>query len=164
MLLVAMFVYVAAGAESRATVLRDLLRGMTARDLLSSDVRTVAPGTTVAEFLDRVATERTVAYPVLDGETVTGLVKLDGVRSIAPDRRETTTVADVMGPSPPTVSPEADAFDALRALSESGSDRVLVTADGRLVGQITTADFVTALEVLQGLGVDRDLEMPDGYA
>jgi Zn-dependent protease/CBS domain-containing protein len=164
MLLVAMFVYVAAGAESRATVLRDLLRGMTARDLLSSDVRTVAPGTTVAEFLDRVATERTVAYPVLDGETVTGLVTLDGVRSIAPDRRETTTVADVMGPSPPTVSPEADAFDALRALSESGSDRVLVTADGRLVGQITTADFVTALEVLQGLGVDRDLEMPDGYA
>ena len=164
MLLVAMFVYVAAGAESRATVIRDLLRGMTARELMSSDVRTVAPGTTVAEFLERVVTERTVAYPVMDGETVTGLVTLDVVRTVPREQRDSTTVADVMGAAPPTVAPDADAFEALRALSESRGDRLLVTEGGRFVGQITSADFVTAIEVLQGLGRNRDLDAPDGYA
>ncbi|QLD89992.1 site-2 protease family protein [Natronomonas salina] len=164
MLLVAMFVYVAAGAESRATVIRDLLRGMTARELMSSDVRTVAPGATVAEFLERVVTERTVAYPVMDGETVTGLVTLDVVRTVPRERRDSTTVADVMGAAPPTVAPDADAFEALRALSESRGDRLLVTERGRFVGQITSADFVTAIEVLQGLGRNRGLDAPDGYA
>ena len=164
MLLVAMFVYVAAGAESRATVVRDLLRGMTARELMSSDVRTVTPETTVAEFLDRVVTERTVAYPVMDGETVTGLVTLQVVRSVPRKQRDSTTVADVMGASPPSVAADADAFDALRALSDSRGDRLLVTEAGRFVGQITSADFVTAIEVLQGLGANRDLEAPDGYA
>ncbi len=164
LLLVAMFVYVAAGAESRATVLRDLLGDMTAGELMSTDVRTVTPDTTVDAFLDRVATERTTVYPVLDGETVTGLVTLSGVRDVAEADRGTTTVAEMMGPAPPSVPPEADAFDALRAISESRTDRVVVVEDGRFLGQITNDDFVAALEVLQGLGTRRDIEVADGYA
>ena len=164
LLLVAMFVYVAAGAESRATVLRELLKGVTVRELMSTDVRTVTPETTVAEFLDRVLTERTTAYPVMERGTVTGVVTLDSIRSVPVDDRETTTVADVMGSSPPTVAPDADAFDALSAMSATAGDRVLVVEEGRFVGQLTTDDFMTAIEVLQGLGPRRGVELPDGYA
>jgi Zn-dependent protease len=179
LLLVAMFVYVAAGAESRATVMRDLLADMTARDLMSTDIRTVTPETTVAEFLDRVVTERTTAYPVMDKGTVTGLVTLNAVRTVDPAKRASTTVADVMGPAPPSVDPETDAFEALNTLGQSRSDRVLVIereaaasegptgetpVGGRFVGQITAEDFLAAIEVLQGIGSRRDLEVPDGYA
>ena len=164
LLLVAMFVYVAAGAESRATVLRELLEGVTVRELMSTDVRTVTPETTVAEFLDRVLTERTTAYPVMERGTVTGVVTLDSIRSVPVDDRETTTVTDVMGSSPPTVAPDADAFDALSAMSATAGDRVLVVEEGRFVGQLTTDDFMTAIEVLQGLGPRRGVELPDGYA
>ena len=164
LLLVAMFVYIAAGAESRATVLRELFKGVTVRELMSTDVRTVTPETTVAEFLDRVLTERTTAYPVMERGTVTGVVTLDSIRSVPVDDRETTTVADVMGSSPPTVAPDADAFDALSAMSATAGDRVLVVEEGRFVGQLTTDDFMTAIEVLQGLGPRRGVELPDGYA
>lgn len=166
LLLVAMFVYVAAGAESRATVLRDLLADMTARDLMSTDVRTVTPETTVDEFLDRVVTERTTAYPVMEKGTVTGLVTLNTVRNVDPAKRGSTTVADVMGPAPPSVGPDDDAFEAMRVLGESKGDRVLVTEDGRFIGQITTDDFLSAIEVIQGIGTrrEREIEMPDGYA
>jgi Zn-dependent protease/CBS domain-containing protein len=164
LLLVAMFVYVAAGAESRATVLRELLEGVTVRELMSTDVRTVTPETTVAEFLDRVLTERTTAYPVMERGTVTGVVTLDSIRSVPVDDRKTTTVTDVMGSSPPTVAPDADAFDALSAMSATAGDRVLVVEEGRFVGQLTTDDFMTAIEVLQGLGPRRGVELPDGYA
>jgi Zn-dependent protease len=114
LLLVAMFVYVAAGAESRATVLRDLLADMTVRELMSTDVRTVTPETTVDEFLDRVVSERTMAYPVMERGTVTGLVMLDAVREIPEAKRRSTTVAGVMGAAPPSVGPDDDAFDSLR--------------------------------------------------
>ncbi|CCQ36006.1 M50 family metalloprotease [Natronomonas moolapensis 8.8.11] len=164
LLLVAMFVYVAAGAESRATVLRELLRGLTVRELMSTDIRTVTPETTVAEFLDRVLTERTTAYPVMQRGTVTGVVTLESIRSVPVGDRETTTVADVMGSSPPTVAPDADAFDALSAMSSTAGDRVLVVEEGRFVGQLTSDDFMTAIEVLQGLGPRRGVEVSDGYA
>ena len=164
LLLIAMFVYVAAGAESRTTVVRELLRDMTARELMSTEIRTVTPETTVAEFLDRVLTERTTAYPVMDRGTVTGVVTLDSVRKVPQKERESTTVADVMGAAPASVSPDSDAFGALMAMSTARGERVLVVEDGRFVGQITASDFMTALEVMQGLGPRRKVELPDGYA
>jgi len=164
LLLIAMFVYIAAGAESRTTVLRSLLRGMTVRDMMSTDVRTVTPETSVAEFLDRVVTERTTAYPVMDRGTVTGVVTLDSVRKLPAADRTSTTVADVMGPAPASLAPEADAFEALATMSSTKGDRILVVEDGRFVGQVTAADFMTAIEVMQGLGPRREVELPDGYA
>jgi len=164
LLLIAMFVYVAAGAESRMTTLRELLGGMTVRELASTDVRTVTPETSVAEFLDRAITERTTAYPVMERGTVTGVVTLESVRSVPAEDRATTTIADAMGAAPPTVAPDDDAFDALVAMSSAKGDRVLVVEDGRFVGQITAADFVRAIEVLQGLGPRDGLRVPDGYA
>ena len=164
LLLIAMFVYIAAGAESRTTVLRSLLRGMTVRDMMSTDMRTVTPETSVAEFLDRVVTERTTAYPVMDRGTVTGVVTLDSVRKLPAADRKSTTVADVMGPAPASVAPEADAFEALATMSTTKGDRILVVEDGRFVGQVTAADFMTAIEVMQGLGPRREIELPDGYA
>lgn len=164
LLLIAMFIYIAAGAESRTTVLRELLRGVTVRELVSSDVRTVTPETTVAEFLDRVLAERTTVYPVMDRGTVTGVVTLASVRQVDPEDRETTTVADVMGGAPPSVEPDADAFEALLAMSAAEGDRLLVVEEGRFVGQLTAADFMTAIEVLQGLGPRKEIDLPDGYA
>jgi predicted transcriptional regulator len=49
-------------------------------------------------------------------------------------------------------------------MSEAKSDRVLVVEDGRFVGQVTEADVVAAIEVMQGLGARRDIEVADGYA
>jgi CBS domain-containing protein len=164
LLLVAMFVYVAAGAESRTAVLRETLGGLTARELMSSDVRTVTPETTVAEFLDRVMRERTTAYPVMDRGTVTGMVTLAAAQTAPADGRDARTVADVMAGAPPSVAPDADAYEVLTAMSRAGSDRAFVVEEGRFLGQITNADLVAAVEVLQGLGSSDRLEAPDGYA
>jgi Zn-dependent protease/CBS domain-containing protein len=164
LLLVAMFVYVAAGAESRTAVLRETLGGLTARELMSSDIRTVTPETTIAEFLDRVMRERTTAYPVMDRGTVTGMVTLAAAQTAPADGRDARTVADVMAGAPPSVAPDADAYEVLTAMSRAGSDRAFVVEEGRFLGQITNADLVAAVEVLQGLGSSDRLEAPDGYA
>jgi len=43
LVLVAMFVYIAATSESRTTVVRELLRSVTVADMMTRDVKTVDP-------------------------------------------------------------------------------------------------------------------------
>ena len=167
LVLVALFVYVAASAESRATALRELFRGITVRDLMTpvDGVRTVQSGDSVAELVERIMLDRLSAYPVVDaGEAVVGTVTLESVRQVAADARATTTVSEVMS-EPVTVSPDDPAFDALVAFGDAGDAPLIVTEDQRVVGIVTREGVARAMEVIQGLGRTRDPDLvPEGYA
>jgi Zn-dependent protease/CBS domain-containing protein len=165
LILISLFVYVAATSESRATVLRQTLAGFTARDLMHES-RGVASSTSVADLLDRVLAERRTTFPVLDGGAPLGVVTLDHARSVAESDRQTTTVGDVMDRSVATVTPDRDAFEVILEMGEHGQDTVFVVEDGDLLGVITQADIAAAIEVVQGVG-PRQQPMPDppeGYA
>jgi Zn-dependent protease len=165
LILISLFVYVAATSESKATVLRQVLAGFTARDLMS-DVRPIASGTLVSEFLDRVLEERQTAFPVVDGDTPPGFVRLAHALDVPESDRDTTTVGDVMERNVTTVAPDRDAFEVVLAMGENGQDRVFVVDGDDLLGVVTQADIAAAVEVVQGVG-PRQQRMPDppeGYA
>jgi len=165
LILIALFVYVAASSESRVTVLRQVLAGFTARDLMG-DVRPVASGTSISDFLDRVLEERQTAFPVVDGDTPLGFVRLDNALDVPESDRATTTVGDVMERNVATVAPDRDAFEVVLTMGENGQDRVFVVEGEELLGVITQADIAAAVEVVQGVG-PRQQRMPDppeGYA
>ncbi len=167
LILIALFVYVAASAESRATVLRDLLRGVTAGDLMNADVTAVERGATVGGLVERVVRERRTVYPVVDDRGgVVGIVTLSDVRDVPEGQRGTRTVADVMDPDPTTVSPDDDAFDALVAFGGRDDPLLVTGSDDRLLGVITQEDVERALEVIQGLRKTPDPRevVPEGYA
>ncbi|MEF8853602.1 MAG: site-2 protease family protein [Haloarculaceae archaeon] len=165
LILISLFVYVAATSESRATVLRQTLSGFTARDLLR-EARPVSPSTSVADLLDRVLAERRMTFPVVDGGPPLGVVTLDDARAVPEDDRQTTTVEEVMDRSVATVTPDRDAFDVVLAMGEHGQDSVFVVDDGELLGVITQADIAAAIEVVQGVGPRRQRvpDPPEGYA
>jgi Zn-dependent protease/predicted transcriptional regulator len=166
LVLVALFVYVAAGAESKATALRDLFEGVTVRDLMTpmEDVLTVRGDQTLAQLVDRIVFDRLSAYPVVDaGDHVVGTVTLGSLSGVDPAEREALTIGDVMGDAV-TVSADDPAFEALQAFGESGDAPVVVTEDDRVVGVLTREDVARAMEVLQGLRTDSRPVVPDGYA
>ncbi|QSG03358.1 site-2 protease family protein [Natranaeroarchaeum sulfidigenes] len=165
LLLIAMFIYVAASAESRTTVVRDLLRGITVRDLLTDRGDAVDAGDSVQTLLERIVTERRNGYPVVDGTELVGLVTLAELRDVEPDERDSRRVSDVMRADPPTIGPDADAFEALMLISKERTDRIVVTENGQVYGTISQRDLMTALETTQGLGdiSKTDLDA-DGYA
>jgi len=165
LILISLFVYVAATSESRATVLRQLLAEFTARDLMG-DVRPVASGTSIADFLDRVFAERETAFPVVDGDTPLGFVRLAHALDVPESDRTTTTVGDVMERNVATVAPDRDAFEVVLEMSEQGQDRVFVVDGDDLLGVITQADIAAAIEVVQGVGPrqQRLPDPPEGYA
>lgn len=129
LILVSMFVYVAASSESRATVLRELLRGFTARDLMDGDVRTVDPDTSVADLIETVVAERRTAFPVVEAGSIRGVVTLGNLQRIETGARESTRVGDVHDGEPTVVAPESDAFELVLLMGENRASHAVV-ADG----------------------------------
>ena len=166
LILIALFIYVAASAESRATVMRDLLKGVTAGDLMRESPSTMADST-VQELVNRIMLDRHTAYPVVDADdSVVGLVTLSNVKTVSESDRSSRRVADVMRTDPETASPEDEAFDVLVAFGGRDEPLIVTDDDGRLLGVITQGDIARAMEVIQGLRESPDPRrvVPEGYA
>lgn len=161
LILIAMFVYVAATSESRMTAISEALTGIYVEDLMTEDVVTVSPDDTIEELTQRMMFERHTGFPVTD-ETggVVGVVTLADVQGIDPERRAEVQVSDVMTPDVISVDPREEAFEALMTVGRNDVGRVLVMERGELVGIISRTDVMKALELSEaGLG-SGDVGLP----
>ena len=165
LVLVAMFVYIAAGAESRATVLRDLLRGVTVEDIMRPTDDPLTASGTVQQGLEALVDRRTTGIPVVDNDGhYLGFVSLDAIKRVRPTDRPTTSIRDVIQSDLPTLSREMDAFEVLQVFAQQRVERLAVVADGHVVGVVSNQDFVDAIEVFQGLRTaEPDLLPGRGY-
>lgn len=149
LLLLAVFIYIAATSESRSVMLGELLDGFTAGDVASRDAPTLPANATVAEFTDRVLQDRRTTFIVSGTDGTVGVVSLSDLRDVAPERRAQTTIGELAR----DVSRVEAATPAFTCLMELGSDEVaLVTDGGRVVGLLTREDFARTISLVQGLG------------
>jgi predicted transcriptional regulator len=114
---------------------------VTAGDLMSDGVVSVAPDDTVREAVKTMQDAQFSQLPVVEDGVPVGSTS-DG--TVARARSETddlphAPVEDIMGESFPTVSPDADLSTVSRLLDHSSA--VLVTRKGKVAGIITDADL-----------------------
>jgi len=156
---VAFFVYVAANAEVRDSLVAEMLAGVTAGDLMAPQVRAVRPDMTLDELARTMVREHQQGFVVVDPATgrVSGMVSLDdlqrpvlregqqpGVSSPPVDLR----VADVMQAPVCAVPQGAPALEALHRMSRSRCARLaVVDAGGNMVGVVTRNDLMRAIEM-----------------
>ena len=151
----AFFIYMGASSEAQQTVLKAAFQDVTVRDIMTprEDLDWVTEETSIAELMNRMFTERHTGYPVLRGEDLVGMVTLDDARSVREVERDAYRVEDVMSDELATVSPDADAMDALTRMQERGVGRLPVVDDeGGLVGLVSRSDLVTAFNIIQSRG------------
>ncbi|MFW5984183.1 MAG: CBS domain-containing protein [Halobacteria archaeon] len=153
LVLIALFVYVAASSESRMTAISESLSDVTVADLMTRDVKTVSPDETVQDLFERMLVERHTGYPVTRNANVVGIVTLSDAKEVRPEEREAFLVEDIMTEDVVTVGPDEDAFEVLQTLSRESFGRLVVVEDGELVGIVSRTDIMTALDVLQGGGL-----------
>jgi CBS domain-containing protein len=99
-----------------------------------------APNTTVFEASKKMAAKSTGAVLVMRGEELIGiLTERDAVYRVIAQGRDpaTTTLAEVMTPSPKTVGPEKSFGYAMMVMHENGFRHLPVVENGKPVGLLS---------------------------
>lgn len=157
------FLRTAAVASFQQHVLRDLTASVTARDVMSPEPVTVPSGLSVRDLVERrFLSAPHQGYPVVDGGVVVGVVTLEHVRRVPRGRWEELRVSDVMMPAAGlTVEPTATLTEVLSVMTRSGTNRVLVSQSGLLLGLISASDVSRWVFRAQVLAELRAGESPD---
>lgn len=140
-----MFLRGLAGASYQQVLLRRALEGEPVRRFMKSNPVTVSPGTSVRELVeDYVYRHHHKLYPVVDDGRLTGCVTVNQIRALPRDEWDAKDVAQIASGCTVanTISPDADALEALKLMRSSGQSRLLVTSNGHLEGVITLKDLL----------------------
>ncbi|WP_019813290.1 site-2 protease family protein [Saccharomonospora saliphila] len=154
-IVIGLFIVFVAGAEERQAELGAALADVRVGQVMTTDPDTTDGGLTVSEFLHDVALrQRHSAFPLVGPSgRVEGLVTLNRLRAVAPDRRADTTLRETACPlaDVPTAradEPLTELLDRMRGCSDG---RALVFDGDRLTGIVTSTDISHAV-MLHGLG------------
>ena len=165
-ILLAFFIYIAASGEAQQSTVKAAFQGVAVRDIMTpgEELHVVEEGTTVAELLGRMFTERHTGYPVVDARSeLVGMVTLDDARTIKEIERDAYRVEGVMERDVTSIAPDADAITALRTMQEHGVGRLPVVDErGDLTGIISRTDLMTAFNVIQSRGDDTSIVQSGG--
>ncbi len=115
------------------------------KDVMTSDVVTVAPGTSTVDAARVMIEQEKGPLPVVEGERVVAIVTdRDLIARVVAAGRDpkSVTVDEVATTDLVTAEPDLDVDDARRLLAEHQLDRLLVVEGGdRLVGILSEADI-----------------------
>jgi predicted transcriptional regulator len=152
-LFIGVFLRRAARASYQQVLLRDLLKGVKAGDVMNRAVVAVSSESTLDEIVSQVILPSgLVKLPVVDGTRLVGQLGLAEIRSIDRARWKDVRAKDVMRSDgmPPAVSPQDE---ATRLLSMAVRDDALIpVVDGeRFVGVVTRLDLLRRLKLMMEL-------------
>jgi Zn-dependent protease/CBS domain-containing protein len=151
--LIGWFISSAASAEEQQTRIQDSLHDVLVAQVMSRDPVTVPVGLSVTDLLDDyVLRHRFSAFPVVDAlGRPRGLVTLNRIKAVPPERRANSTVETVACPFdevPHAVATDR-LIDVLPAMTRSGEGRVLVLDGDRIVGIVSATDVTRAMELAE---------------
>jgi CIC family chloride channel protein len=122
------------------------LSSLTVNQVMSKDVMTILPETTVDEILNHMTTHHHMGYPVVDEEKrLVGIVTFEDVSKVAPDKRSTTYAQEIANKRLITMHPEDSVLDVYTKMIEKKIGRVLIVERDdpkRLVGIVTRTDVM----------------------
>lgn len=146
-IIIAFFIYIAAGEEERATITSVVLEGVKVRDIMTKNVDTVDAGASVADLMKLMFDKKHLGYPVVENGRMVGIVSLSDVVKVPEDRRSAVHVRDVMTRNVITLKPDDDASEALQRISRFRIGRLVVVDGERIAGIISRSDLVRDLEL-----------------
>ncbi|MDI6644903.1 MAG: CBS domain-containing protein [Methanobacteriaceae archaeon] len=147
LVLVALFVYIGADQEYKSTVISTLLEDVYVEEIMTKEVKSFNPSTTIDDALKTMYQERHMGYPVLDDGKLVGIVTFHDISQI-PDTNRHIKVNEIMTKKVITSSPQEGVVDTLNKLNINNIGRVPVMKDEKLVGIISKTDIMKILEIL----------------
>ncbi len=153
--LLAIFLFMAAAEEERATATFATLEGIKVKNVMRTERTTVPDDITLSELVNLMLSDRATEYAVVDaGGDLKGFITLDTVKKIPVEQRYTLHVADVMVPYDrlhDTLESDAPASEALKRMLRDRKNilAVIEEAGGDFIGIITRKDLTIYIEMLR---------------
>jgi Zn-dependent protease/CBS domain-containing protein len=151
--LIGWFIASAATAEEQQARVQGRLDGVLVSDVMSPAPLTVPAGIPVTRLLeDYVLRSRFSAFPVVDAfGRLQGLVTLNRIKQLPPERRASSRVEDIACPRNeiPHAAPTDRLVDVLPAMARNDDRRVVVLDGDHIVGILTSTDVARAIELAE---------------
>lgn len=151
------FLNSSAVASYRQVVVQDILEDVPVARMMRSNPPTVSPGISVDELVnDGIMGTDDHAFPVVSEGRLVGLVTLEDVRAIPRTSWGNTTVRQIMTPAEQLVSvtPEADATEAMTKLQRRDVRQLPVMQNGSITGLLRRRDIVRWLQLHSEVGIE----------
>jgi Zn-dependent protease len=150
------FLQNAASSSYRQTKWREVLHGLTASQVMTSDYMEVPPNITIAELVTGYVLPRGYSlFMVTSGGRVKGILSLQNIKSVPQSSWDTTQVEKIMLPFDQlkVASPEQDALSIVEQMDENDINQVPVVSEGRIIGLVTRDNLIRFLRARSEVGM-----------
>ncbi len=151
LILIAFFIYMGASQESQSAVVEHVLGTVSVKEVMSGDVKTIGPDSSIREFLEMVTTYRHTGFPVTKGGKVVGIVSLKDAKKVPKEEIDVKRVREVMKTDFTSLKPDQDANIAWKKMLEEGHSRFPVIEDRKMIGIVTRSDMMRTLDIRKEL-------------
>lgn len=163
LVLIALFVWLGAAAESSATQEHELLGGVTVDSVMIRELRTLAPDDTLEVAMRHVLEGFQQDFPVLENDRVVGVLTRSGMLAGLGRGGPSSPVSASMDTSFRTASPSEPVERAVARLRECHCASMPVMSDGQLAGVLTSeniAEFVMIATALRASNGESKVSVP----
>lgn len=155
LVMIALFIFLAAGGEAGAVQMRNATLGMTVADVMITDFESLRFDQTVSDAANALIRTSQHEFPVVDGQ---GRLRggLDRTHIIAALQSDPSrALLDVMQNDVPVVSPNLNADQLMPHLESRKAMVVVATPDGRPVGLVTWDNMLELMMIEKSRGRQR---------
>ncbi len=155
LILIGWFLHSAAVRGYDQVVVKQMLAGIKAKDLMSTDYATVGPDLAVQSLVDdHILKKRERVFLVQEGQDLKGIVCLDDIKAAPRQDWMDTKVQDIMTARErlEAVGPDSDGAEVLKSLTDKNVNQVPVMEGNQVAGIICRTDFLHYIKLKTELG------------
>ncbi|HLO27579.1 MAG TPA: site-2 protease family protein [Anaerolineales bacterium] len=149
------FLQNAAAQSYRRVLVQDVLEDVPVKRMMLTELPTIPANMTAEDLVNHhIVGSDNRAFIVAEGDETVGLVTIDDIRNLAPERRRNTPVREIMTPSKKleVVAPEENVSEAFDRLQNKDIRQLLVMQGNKIVGLLRRNDIVRWLELQSQAG------------
>jgi Zn-dependent protease len=141
LILIAIFIYVAASAEESHVNLKETLKGFRVKNVLSTQFLSLDKNTPVSKVLEMMLHSHQEDFPVMDEGRMVGFVTRGDIIKAVHNSGSGTLISDIMRTNVPTVTPD-DKLTKVQRIMEENQIKALPVVRGSLVCGIVTLEDI----------------------
>ena len=141
LILIAIFIYIAASTEGSHVNLKETLKGFRVKDILGTQFSTLDKYITISKVLELVFHIHQEDFPVMEGDTMVGFVTRGDIIKALHKSGPNTPISDIMRTDVPVVAPEDKLLKVQHIMEENQIKALPVVRNSLVCGVITLEDI-----------------------